>query len=111
MSRYEGPLKGKAKPLLGDPFRHIWLTRKVAEGAGVDFDAALHEGLLSKHEHMQMVTKCRLAGCDGPCALHIHGPDRDKAPGFCANKDIFERLQKAQSGQAVADKTPDRKKP
>ena len=105
MSRFDGPLKGKGKPVLGDAYRHIWLTRKVAEGAGVDLDAALRDGRLSKSEHAQMVTRCRLAGCDCPCTLHINGPDRDKLPGFCANKSKFEDLKQAQSASKPAPKS------
>ncbi|CUH76779.1 hypothetical protein TRM7557_01057 [Tritonibacter multivorans] len=97
MSRHEGPFNGKGKPVLGDAYRHIWLTRKVAEGIGVDLDAAMRDGLITRQDHTQMVTRCRLAGCDCPCTLHVHGADREKVPGYCANKAIFETLKTAQT--------------
>lgn len=97
MSRFDGPLKGKGKPVLGDAHRHIWLTRKVAEGIGVDLDRALRSGQISKQGYAQMVTRCRLAGCDCPCTLHVHSADRDKVPSFCVNKDVFKALNTGQS--------------
>lgn len=92
MSCQTPPDPAKSRKVLGDPFRHIWLTRKVAEGAGIDLDGALGSGDLTKQTYAAMVTRCRAAGCDRPCALHVQAGMPD-VPEFCANGELLQRLQ------------------
>lgn len=92
MSRFDPKLQSKGARVLGDPYRHIWLTRKVTETAGIDLDGALRTGELSRRGFARVVTRCRAAGCGGQCARHLQ-QGAAGIPEFCANKDVLRDLE------------------
>lgn len=89
----DGTKRGGAP--LGSIFRHLWLLRAVAESAGIDLSAALHEGRLSGLEYARMVTSCRGAGCSNSCALWLSARQAGEGavPEFCPSADLLERLK------------------
>ena len=82
--------------VLGDPIRHIWLVRRMAEHAGVELAEAQFRGTLSQEAWAAMVTRCR--GCDAPedCARLLERRDFPRPPDWCENRDALANLAEAE---------------
>lgn len=76
--------------------KHAELFDKMADVLGVDLEKAIEDtGALNLIELGDAVLRC--AGCSDPshCAgwLNAHENGAEKAPGYCQNIELFERLK------------------
>ena len=87
----------REEKVLGNMYRHMWLTHEVARSVGVDLSASMHNGSLDPRRYSEIVTKCRASGCDRTCALHLsvlkNGKQKE-VQDYCANKDLIESLSR-----------------
>lgn len=73
----------------------MWLTREVAASVDVDLSVAMQAGQLNPRSYSDLLTRCRGAGCDRACALHLSALKngrQDKVQEFCPNKEQLDQL-------------------
>ena len=82
--------------ILGQIDTHFWLTRGVAQAAGVSLGDAMAEGRLSSEDYARMVTRCRAGGCAERCAawLGTQACTGDGPPPFCVHRDQILALRR-----------------
>jgi hypothetical protein len=71
---------------------HLYLTRGMARRFGVDLTVAMHEGLLSRRDFAELITRCRLceagpALCYTALATPVEAPA--SPPDYCASRDLL----------------------
>jgi hypothetical protein len=82
---------------LGDARRHFFLTLARARAHGVDLGEALREGLISRQDYADTITRCRSCTAPDICARWIDslqgGAEApDLPPAFCRNADLLAEL-------------------
>jgi len=81
---------------LGDARRHFFLTLASARAHGVDLGEALREGLISRQDYADTITRCRSCSDPDTCAHWIDrlqsGDEAALPPAFCRNADLLAEL-------------------
>lgn len=78
--------------VLGNPIRHIWLVRRMADVAGVDLAEEQSRGALTQEDWAAMVTRCRGCAHPGDCERHLDRGDFSAPPDWCENRAAFDAL-------------------
>ncbi len=80
---------------MGDPARHLWMTRSVARTMGVSLSEAMAEGRLSHKDYADLVTNCRSCCFVETCEqwLAEQSGRADAAPPCCQHAQLFSSLK------------------
>lgn len=73
--------------------RRAGVMTRMADTLGVDFAASIAQTPEAVREYRQAVMRCTACNHEGECTewMDAH-PHAEKAPEYCRNKDILERL-------------------
>lgn len=76
---------------------HAELMGRMGAAVGADIGAAVADGRLSAPDLRSALLRCTGCAEAGACEdwLNDHPRGSDHAPGFCRNRDLFDRLQRA----------------
>jgi hypothetical protein len=74
---------------------HFWVTRGMARRLGINLSDAMREGVLTREDFADMVTRCRACpGTQGCMAfLSEQGGRSNAAPDWCCNARLLNELR------------------
>ncbi|PKP70297.1 MAG: hypothetical protein CVT82_07275 [Alphaproteobacteria bacterium HGW-Alphaproteobacteria-4] len=79
----------------GNADLHFWITRGMARRQGINLNALLSEGVVTRGDVAEMVARCR--GCPGMqgCLTFLseHPTRADAAPDWCRNAQLLAELR------------------
>jgi len=78
---------------LGDEREHYWLALGMAQTVGLDLQAEIEAGHLTRADWAETVQRCRSCGWAGECPGWMAAQaDAERAPASCVNADRFNAL-------------------
>lgn len=78
--------------------RHFWLTQGMARAVGVNLNAALQEGRISRADYAQAIAECCHCAHHQRCLdwLAVNGAGAERQPAFCAIGPMLDGLREAE---------------
>jgi hypothetical protein len=78
-------------PMHGSLDRHFWITRAKAQTMGVNFSAAMRDGLLPQADFVKLISGCRTCATAGDCFSYLNESNA-QAPAACSHTEVLREL-------------------